>query len=147
MKKYLLWIVGLFALAAAAWYYFAQKSAAATPAASPASTNTGTATGANGWWDGLIGLSNTTLATGNLNSQDAMNELTEISNAFGLNDGGAGGVSVGGSSAGGTQSSGSGAGLPTVDGATNTLFNFADTFTADNSNPAGDASSYDGEGF
>jgi hypothetical protein len=144
MKKYLLWIVALGGLALAGWYYVKKGSAAAaTPATSPAATNTGTATAANGWWPGLTGLVNNTLKTGNLNSQDAMNELASISNAFGLNDGGASGVSVGGSSAGGTQSSGSGAGVATVDGATNTLFDYDDTLTADNSNPAGDASSYD----
>ncbi len=147
MKTLWLWIIGIGALAAFLWYR--AKTAAKTTAQSASTVNTGTATGANGWWPGLLGLTNQSLKTGNVNSQNAFSELEAISNAFGANDGGnSSGVSVGGSSAGGAQSSGSGAGLPTnspgTTNITDTLGMSADggSWSTDYSNPQS-AANYD----
>ena len=110
MKK-LYWILGALAVAGAGAYYWfvVRKPAAAAPATVQ---TTGTANGTAAWfnaaaWQNQITSTNSLVAS-------SLGQLKSLSNNFGFNSGGAGGVAISGSNNGGTQSSGSGAGLPVV---------------------------------
>jgi len=113
MKKIVMWIVGLGALALGAWYFFFRKPA--TPARTQQTTNTAN-TAPQPWFPGWSGFNQQSLDNVTKTQTSFFDGLKQLANNFGVNDGGRNpGVSVGGSKAGGTQSSGSGAALPVSD--------------------------------
>ncbi len=135
MKHLWLWLLAGAAAIAALWYYLTHKAAAA-PTSAASTQNTGTAGGPAAWFAGWLGYSQNTMATTNSVSQSAFGALSQISNAFGLNDGGnSGGVSISGSGFGGAASSGSGAGVPTTNATSDNCVSDTLGLDADDSNP------------
>lgn len=119
MKKIILWLAGLGALALSAWYFITRKPATAARTAQ----TTGTQAAQAPWFPGWSGFNTAQLQSTTSSVNSAFSGLKSLANNFGLNDGGTNpGVSVGGSKAGGTASSGSGA-APPVQGSPSDLGN------------------------
>jgi hypothetical protein len=125
MKKVLITLgIPLILLAALIYWVYQRRQNAAIVAANTVQNTTNSQTGIFQWFPGFDGFTSAALENLGGSISLANQNLTAVSNAFGLNDGGANpGVSVGGASAGGLASSGSGVGLPSA------LSNVSDIFS------------------